>query len=139
GVLVITRDDIIANINKNPKMTRTEKRLTRASVKKRFDLEARMEAKRRGYTDRQKAVRRAARAIRRGDNPSNWRQVLGGSPPSPKTPTRVIVFTRRKVCGSSLLLKLKKSNKKSSRAWRTSFVRTCANVKKTRQWPRQFL
>ncbi|KAE9055528.1 hypothetical protein PF010_g32117 [Phytophthora fragariae] len=35
-------------------MTRTEKRLTRASVKKRFDLEARMEAKRRGYTDRQK-------------------------------------------------------------------------------------
>ncbi|KAE9160265.1 hypothetical protein PF005_g31715, partial [Phytophthora fragariae] len=54
GVLVITRDDIIANINKNPKMTRTEKRLTRAGVKKRFDLEARMEAKRRGYTDRQK-------------------------------------------------------------------------------------
>ncbi|KAE9265619.1 hypothetical protein PF001_g30811 [Phytophthora fragariae] len=54
GVLVITRDDIIANINKNPKMTRTEKRLTRASVKKRFDLEARMEAKRRGYTDRQR-------------------------------------------------------------------------------------
>ncbi|KAE8951195.1 hypothetical protein PR002_g33049 [Phytophthora rubi] len=67
-------------------MTRTEKRLTRASVKKRFDLEARMEAKRRGYTDRQKAVRRAARAIRRGDNPSNWRQVLGGSPPSPEDP-----------------------------------------------------
>ncbi|KAE9189941.1 hypothetical protein PF004_g22049 [Phytophthora fragariae] len=86
GVLVITRDDIIANINKNPKMTRTEKRLTRASVKKRFDLEARMEAKRRGYTDRQKAVRRAARALRRGDNPANWCQVLGGSPLSPEDP-----------------------------------------------------
>ncbi|KAE9271753.1 hypothetical protein PR003_g30419, partial [Phytophthora rubi] len=86
GVLVITRDDIIANINKNTKMTRTEKRLTRASVKKRFDLEARMEAKRRGYTDRQKAVRRAARAIRRGDNPANWRQELGGSPLSPEDP-----------------------------------------------------
>ncbi|GMF20293.1 unnamed protein product [Phytophthora fragariaefolia] len=33
GVLVIPREDIIENINKNPKMTRTEKRLTRASVK----------------------------------------------------------------------------------------------------------
>ncbi|GMF62291.1 unnamed protein product [Phytophthora fragariaefolia] len=77
GVLVITREDIIENINKNPKMTRTEKRLTRASVKKRFDLEVRMEAKRRGYTDRSKAVRRASRAIRRGDNPDNWRRVLG--------------------------------------------------------------
>ncbi|KAE9320771.1 hypothetical protein PF008_g17956 [Phytophthora fragariae] len=86
GVLVITRDDIIANINKTPKMTRTQKRLTRASVKKRFDLEARMEAKRRGYTDRQKAVGRAARAIRRGDNPANWRQELGGSPLSPEDP-----------------------------------------------------
>ncbi|KAE9333803.1 hypothetical protein PR003_g13846 [Phytophthora rubi] len=32
GALVITRDDIIANINKNPKMTRTEKRLTRAML-----------------------------------------------------------------------------------------------------------
>ncbi|GMF37133.1 unnamed protein product [Phytophthora fragariaefolia] len=31
GVLVITRAEIIENINKNPKMTRTEKRLTRAS------------------------------------------------------------------------------------------------------------
>ncbi|KAE8990206.1 hypothetical protein PR002_g21217 [Phytophthora rubi] len=86
GVLLITREDIITNINKNPKMTRTEKRLTRASVKKRFDLEARMEAKRRGFTDRQKAVRRAVRAIQRGDNPTNWRQVLGGSPLSPEDP-----------------------------------------------------
>ncbi|GMG16148.1 unnamed protein product [Phytophthora fragariaefolia] len=86
GVLVTTREDIIENINKNPKMTRTEKRLTRASVKKRFDLEVRMEAKRRGYTDRSKAVRRAARAIRRGDNPDNWRQVLGDVPLSPEDP-----------------------------------------------------
>ncbi|KAE9067630.1 hypothetical protein PF010_g27389 [Phytophthora fragariae] len=86
GVLLITREDIIININKNPKMTRTEKRLTHASVKKRFDLEARMEAKRWGFTDRQKAVRRAVRAIRRGDNPTNWRQVLGGSPLSPEDP-----------------------------------------------------
>ncbi|KAE8910601.1 hypothetical protein PF003_g5405 [Phytophthora fragariae] len=83
---VITRDDIITNINKNPKMTRSEKRLTRANVKKRFDLEARMEAKRRGFTDRQEAVRRAARAIRHGDIPANWRQVLGGSPLSPEDP-----------------------------------------------------
>ncbi|KAE9082045.1 hypothetical protein PF010_g18211 [Phytophthora fragariae] len=45
-----------------------------------------MEAKRRGYTDRQKAVGRAARAIRRGDNPANWRQELGGSPLSPEDP-----------------------------------------------------
>ncbi|KAE9129778.1 hypothetical protein PF010_g4085 [Phytophthora fragariae] len=45
-----------------------------------------MEAKRRGYTDRQKAVRRAARALRRGDNPANWCQVLGGSPLSPEDP-----------------------------------------------------
>ncbi|GMF46465.1 unnamed protein product [Phytophthora fragariaefolia] len=49
GVLVITREDIIENINKNPKIARTEKRLTRARVKKRFDLEVRMEAKHRGY------------------------------------------------------------------------------------------
>ncbi|GMF49020.1 unnamed protein product [Phytophthora fragariaefolia] len=86
GVLVITRKGIIENINKNPKMTRTEKRLTRASVKTRFDLKVRMEAKRRGYTDRSKAVRRAARAIRCGDNPDNWRQVLGDVPLSPEDP-----------------------------------------------------
>ncbi|GMF42293.1 unnamed protein product [Phytophthora fragariaefolia] len=36
GVLVITREEIIENINKNPKMTRTEKRLTR--VEKRYFL-----------------------------------------------------------------------------------------------------
>ncbi|GMF46159.1 unnamed protein product [Phytophthora fragariaefolia] len=36
GVVVITREDIIENINKNSKMTRTKKRLTRASVKKRL-------------------------------------------------------------------------------------------------------
>ncbi|GMF47781.1 unnamed protein product [Phytophthora fragariaefolia] len=45
GVLVITREEIIENTNKNPKMVPTEQRLTRASVKKRFDLEVRMEAK----------------------------------------------------------------------------------------------
>ncbi|GMF23330.1 unnamed protein product [Phytophthora fragariaefolia] len=66
GVLVITGEKIIENVNKNPKMMRTEMRLTRASVKKRFDLGVRMEAKRRGYIDRSKAVRRAARAIRGG-------------------------------------------------------------------------
>ncbi|GMG17822.1 unnamed protein product [Phytophthora fragariaefolia] len=86
GVLVITREDIIENINKNPTMTRTEKRLTRASVKKRFDLEVRMEAKRRGYTDRSKAVRRAARAIRRGANPDNRCRVLRDVPLSPEDP-----------------------------------------------------
>ncbi|GMF49694.1 unnamed protein product [Phytophthora fragariaefolia] len=67
-------------------MTRTEKILTRASVKKRFDLAVRLEAKRRGYTDHSKAVRRAARAIRRGDNPGNWRQVLGDVPLSSEDP-----------------------------------------------------
>ncbi|GMF37358.1 unnamed protein product [Phytophthora fragariaefolia] len=86
GVLGIICDEIIENINKNSKMMRTEKRLTRASVKKRFDLEVRMEAKRRSYTDHSKAVRRAARAIRRGDNPGNWRQVVGDVPLSPDDP-----------------------------------------------------
>ncbi|GMF35705.1 unnamed protein product [Phytophthora fragariaefolia] len=84
GILEITREEIFENINKNPKMAHTEKRLTRASVMKCFDLEVCMEAKRRGYTDRSKAVRRAARAIRCGDNPDNWRQVLGDVPLSPE-------------------------------------------------------
>ncbi|KAE9162989.1 hypothetical protein PF004_g30302 [Phytophthora fragariae] len=139
GVLVITRDDIIANINKNPKMTRTEKRLTRAGVKKRFDLEARMEAKRRGYTDRQRAVRRAARAIRRGDNPSNWRQVLGGSPPSPEDPYASDSVYSEEGLRFLSAAEAQEKQQKSSRVWRTSFVRTCANAKKTRQWSRQFL
>ncbi|KAJ0392142.1 hypothetical protein ATCC90586_011575 [Pythium insidiosum] len=80
GVRVMTRDDIIKNINMNHKMSPADKRLARQYVKRQFDLEVRILAKERGVDHRRREVRNAAKAIRQGDNPMNWSRVLGGPP-----------------------------------------------------------
>ena len=77
AICIITRDDIIARINQNYKMTKSEKRTARDVAKRRFTLEARMEAKNRGIDARQRDVSRAAKAIGMGDNPKNWESILG--------------------------------------------------------------
>ncbi|GLE07670.1 hypothetical protein PINS_up018273 [Pythium insidiosum] len=74
-------NDIIERVQRNTRMTPTEKKRVKDEVRRSFKLEAIIEARRRGLEQRKLELRAAARAIRKGGGRREWQSVLGQMSP----------------------------------------------------------